>query len=156
MHVGIDTVGLQGEGFEALVNVGDRVRSGTPLLRFDLELLARRAASLLTPVIIVNAGYSLTWSAAGAPFDAGSACSRCKPTAHGHRHAATAAINTIAIYCDPGGRGPGARAARSSGGPYRGSDAGERRSVTIECNGRTSDARSVTELMMPVPATATK
>jgi phosphoenolpyruvate-protein phosphotransferase len=54
MHVGIDTVGLAGEGFELLVRKGDRVRTGTPLLKFDLDLLARKAASLVTPIVITN------------------------------------------------------------------------------------------------------
>ena len=46
MHVGIDTVALRGEGFEALVAAGERVRAGEPLLRFDLDAVARRAPSL--------------------------------------------------------------------------------------------------------------
>jgi phosphocarrier protein FPr/phosphocarrier protein len=52
LHVGIDTVALAGEGFEAHVRQGARVRAGDALLSFDLDLLARRAKSLLTPVII--------------------------------------------------------------------------------------------------------
>lgn len=54
MHVGIDTVGLAGEGFELLVRKGERVHAGDPLLRFDLDLLARKAASLVTPIVITN------------------------------------------------------------------------------------------------------
>jgi phosphocarrier protein FPr/phosphocarrier protein len=52
LHVGIDTVALAGEGFEAHVRQGARVRAGDALLSFDLDLLARRAKSLLTPIII--------------------------------------------------------------------------------------------------------
>ena len=54
VHVGIDTVALNGEGFAPQVRKGDRVRAGDVLLRFDLELLGRRARSLMTPVIITN------------------------------------------------------------------------------------------------------
>ena len=54
MHVGIDTVGLGGEGFEVHVAQGDRVRCGDRLLSFDLDLLARKAKSLITPVIVTN------------------------------------------------------------------------------------------------------
>ena len=54
MHVGIDTVGLAGEGFELLVRKGDRVRTGDLLLRFDLDVLARKAASLVTPIVVTN------------------------------------------------------------------------------------------------------
>jgi multiphosphoryl transfer protein len=54
VHVGIDTVGLAGEGFELKVRKGDRVRAGDLLLRFDLDRVARRAPSMLTPVIVTN------------------------------------------------------------------------------------------------------
>ena len=52
LHVGIDTVGLAGEGFEVHAGLGSRVRAGDKLLSFDLDLVARRAKSLLTPVIV--------------------------------------------------------------------------------------------------------
>jgi multiphosphoryl transfer protein len=54
MHVGIDTVGLAGRGFELHVAPNAKVRAGDRLLSFDLELLAREAKSLMTPVIITN------------------------------------------------------------------------------------------------------
>jgi phosphocarrier protein FPr/phosphocarrier protein len=52
LHVGIDTVGLAGEGFELHAQQGAQLRAGDALLSFDLDLLARRARSVLTPVII--------------------------------------------------------------------------------------------------------
>ena len=54
LHVGIDTVALGGEGFKVLVGAGTRVRTGQPLLDFDLDILARRAKSLITPIVITN------------------------------------------------------------------------------------------------------
>ena len=54
LHVGLETVGLAGEGFQAHVAEGDRVRRGQRLLSFDLDLLAARARSLLTPMVLVN------------------------------------------------------------------------------------------------------
>ncbi len=54
LHVGIDTVALGGAGFKVLVSGGARVRSGEPLLNFDLDTLARRAKSLITPIVITN------------------------------------------------------------------------------------------------------
>ncbi len=41
IHVGIDTVSLNGEGFEKLVSEGQEVKKGEPMLRVDLEALAR-------------------------------------------------------------------------------------------------------------------
>ncbi len=54
LHVGIDTVGLAGEGFELHVQEGRHVHAGELLLSFDLDLLAQRATSLLTPVIVLE------------------------------------------------------------------------------------------------------
>lgn len=54
LHVGIDTVALGGNGFDALVQSGARVSRGQPLLKFDLDVLARGAKSLLTPMLITN------------------------------------------------------------------------------------------------------
>jgi multiphosphoryl transfer protein len=56
IHVGIDTVGLAGEGFEAHVKPGARVVAGERLITFDLELIARRAQSLLTPILLMDGG----------------------------------------------------------------------------------------------------
>jgi phosphocarrier protein FPr/phosphocarrier protein len=56
LHVGIDTVALDGEGFELHVQQGQRVRAGDRLLSFDIDLLARRAKSVLTPVIVLEGG----------------------------------------------------------------------------------------------------
>ncbi len=54
VHVGIDTVALAGDGFEALVSAGERVKAGQELLRFDLDVLARKAPSLRTPVLVLD------------------------------------------------------------------------------------------------------
>ncbi|WP_261664986.1 glucose-specific PTS transporter subunit IIBC [Deinococcus sp. Marseille-Q6407] len=54
VHVGIDTVNLQGEGFTPLVQQGDRVTAGQPLLRVDLDTVRGRVPSLLTPVLFTN------------------------------------------------------------------------------------------------------
>ena len=56
VHVGIDTVALAGAGFEWLAHPGDRVVAGTPLLRFDLDAVARRAKSLATPIVLAGGG----------------------------------------------------------------------------------------------------
>ncbi|KSD70215.1 MULTISPECIES: phosphoenolpyruvate--protein phosphotransferase [Pseudomonas aeruginosa group] len=54
LHVGLDTVQLQGEGFQPLVEEGARVIEGQPLLRFDLDRVARGSRSLITVMILSN------------------------------------------------------------------------------------------------------
>ena len=54
IHVGLDTVNLKGEGFTPLVKGGESVRAGGPLIRFDADVVARRARSLLTELLITN------------------------------------------------------------------------------------------------------
>jgi phosphoenolpyruvate-protein phosphotransferase len=56
LHVGIDTVALKGEGFERLAQPDRDVRAGDPLLRFDLDFIARRAKSAATPIVIAAGG----------------------------------------------------------------------------------------------------
>jgi phosphoenolpyruvate-protein phosphotransferase len=61
LHVGIDTVELNGEGFDALVKDGQRVTEGQPLLRFDLDKVARNCRSLVSALILLNGDrYELT------------------------------------------------------------------------------------------------
>ncbi len=55
VHVGIDTVALQGEGFQVHVECGQRVQAGQRLSSFDLDRVMRGAKSLITPVLIANA-----------------------------------------------------------------------------------------------------
>ena len=54
MHIGLETVALKGEGFTAHVAEGDAVKAGRPLISFDLDLLARRARSLISPVVVTS------------------------------------------------------------------------------------------------------
>ncbi|MDU0154907.1 glucose-specific PTS transporter subunit IIBC [Bacillus cabrialesii] len=54
IHVGIDTVKLNGEGFEAHVASGQAVKQGKTLLTFNLDYIKQHAASAVTPVIFTN------------------------------------------------------------------------------------------------------
>jgi phosphoenolpyruvate-protein phosphotransferase len=72
VHVGIDTVNLRGEGFLLRVKAGERVRAGQELLRFDLELLARRAPSLVSPIVL-PAGGTIVSRATGRAVKVGDA-----------------------------------------------------------------------------------
>lgn len=54
LHVGLETVGLGGDGFTTHVSEGEAVRQGQTLLTFELDAVARAAPSLITPVIVTN------------------------------------------------------------------------------------------------------
>lgn len=54
IHVGLETVMMNGEGFEGHVAVGDKVKAGDLLLTFDMDLVKEKAASTITPIIITN------------------------------------------------------------------------------------------------------
>ncbi|POZ62154.1 phosphoenolpyruvate--protein phosphotransferase [Chromobacterium alticapitis] len=54
VHIGIDTVMLKGDGFFPLVQQGQQVSVGQPVIDFDLDLVGRKAASLLTQIIVTN------------------------------------------------------------------------------------------------------
>lgn len=54
LHIGIETVNMQGEGFKAHVGEGDKVSAGDTLIKFDLDLVNEKAESTITPVIITN------------------------------------------------------------------------------------------------------
>lgn len=51
LHMGIDTVKLNGEGFEVCVDGGEQVKKGAPLMKLDLDFLKSHAPSLASPVL---------------------------------------------------------------------------------------------------------
>ena len=61
IHIGIDTVKLNGKGFDVLVETGQTVAAGQPVMRLDLPYLKKHAPSLVSPVIITELpdGYKL-------------------------------------------------------------------------------------------------
>ncbi|OCN05218.1 PTS beta-glucoside transporter subunit IIABC [Erysipelotrichaceae bacterium MTC7] len=54
IHVGMDTVQLEGKHFEALVSQGDKVKKGQPLVNFDIKAIETAGFSTITPVVVVN------------------------------------------------------------------------------------------------------
>jgi len=54
IHIGLNTVMLNGEGFEVLVQEGEKVHVGQPLLKFDMELIREKGYSLISPVLVSN------------------------------------------------------------------------------------------------------
>ncbi|OYD80145.1 phosphoenolpyruvate--protein phosphotransferase (plasmid) [Azospirillum brasilense] len=147
LHVGVDTVGLGGEGFTVHVRDGQSVRAGDRLLSFDMDLLGRRARSLVSMMVVVNGErYSVDGrrtdrevavgepvmevhggdTATGAPEDAGDGAGTERRAvrlriAHGLHARPAAAL---------------ANAAKAHAGP-----------VSILSGGRTANAKSVVALM---------
>ena len=54
IHIGIETVSLDGEGFQVRVSDGQRVSRGDLLIEFDADVIARKAKSLITVVLVAN------------------------------------------------------------------------------------------------------
>lgn len=54
IHIGLDTVQLNGEGFRAMVKQGDRVKKGQLLVTFDKEFIESKGFCLETPVLVTN------------------------------------------------------------------------------------------------------
>ena len=54
IHVGMDTVSLDGEGFVPQVKEGDRVKKGQLLLKFDMDVIKAHGLETITPVVLTN------------------------------------------------------------------------------------------------------
>ncbi|MBM7692534.1 PTS system glucose-specific IIA component [Peribacillus deserti] len=54
IHIGLETVSMNGEGFETHVSAGDKVKKGQKLVSFDLNLIREKAKSTITPIIVTN------------------------------------------------------------------------------------------------------
>ena len=66
IHIGLDTVSLNGKGFTALVNVGDKVKKGTPLIQIDMAFMKEQQMVLTTPMVVTNTSeFSMVIEEAG-------------------------------------------------------------------------------------------
>lgn len=54
MHIGMDTVELEGKGFETFVKQDDQVKRGDLLVKFDLDVIKNAGFSTVTPVVVTN------------------------------------------------------------------------------------------------------
>src|SRR5918999_4826911 len=54
IHIGLDTVKLNGKGFSSNVQAGDDVRAGDRLMTFDADFIATHARSLLSPMLVTS------------------------------------------------------------------------------------------------------
>jgi multiphosphoryl transfer protein len=153
IHIGIDTVQLGGRGFDARVRPGAIVRAGDELIRFDLDVVARGAKSLMTPIVAtpmdglrldrrraagtVSAGellFEITGGTAGGT--AGDATGHVPPRAA----VASETVQTVVVTLRQGLHArPAALLAQraKSFGAH----------VTLSAHGRSANARSVVAIM---------
>jgi len=54
VHIGLETVSLNGEGFTALKKQGDRVKKGEPIIKIDRAFITSKGLSLITPIIFTE------------------------------------------------------------------------------------------------------
>jgi phosphoenolpyruvate-protein phosphotransferase len=151
IHVGIDTVLLGGKGFVARVKPGDRVQRGEELIRFDLDIVARGAKSLMTPIVVTSDGAVITNRRASGAVRAGellfqvdSAIERAVGDLNGvaghPTESAGRVERTLVISLSQGlhARPAALLARRAKGTPTL---------ITLRAHGRTTDARSVVGIM---------
>ncbi|WP_300381313.1 PTS glucose transporter subunit IIA [Clostridium sp.] len=62
VHIGLETVSLNGEGFEQLAEQGERIKAGTPIIKIDRDFIISKGLSLATPVLITNVDATKTIS----------------------------------------------------------------------------------------------
>lgn len=62
IHIGLDTVNLNGNGFKKLINSGDKIKAGTPLIKIDRQFMKEKNVNLITPMVITNtANYEINF-----------------------------------------------------------------------------------------------
>lgn len=144
MHVGIDTVKLGGAGFSTIAAQGDRVRAGDELLRFDLDLLARRAPSLLTPIIITaDSGFRIVRRVQGRAVKVGDALMSLIPEGAAAAAIAAPAAGVVQRATVAFEHGIHARPAALLAASVKGLAA----DVRLTARGREANARSTVALM---------
>lgn len=60
IHIGMDTVNLKGDGFKQLIEVGQKVQIGTPLMEVDFAKIKAAGYEIVTPMVITNAPENLS------------------------------------------------------------------------------------------------
>ncbi|WGX77198.1 beta-glucoside-specific PTS transporter subunit IIABC [Paraclostridium bifermentans] len=54
IHIGLNTVQLEGRGFEACIKQGDRITKGQTILKFDIDVIKEAGYSVVTPIVVTN------------------------------------------------------------------------------------------------------
>jgi phosphoenolpyruvate-protein phosphotransferase len=144
IHIGIDTVTLQGRGFSPKVRPGDQVRLGDALIAFDFDMLARGAKSLITPIVVTSEDCTVVQRFGPGSILAGRPLFEVKFTAASSAVADAASSQTsrgrIAM---PLHQGLHARPAALLAQRARAFSS----TVTVTAHGRSASARSIVSLM---------
>ena len=54
IHIGIDTVKLGGNGFEVLIENGQKLKKGDPMMKLDLDYIKENAPSIASPILVTD------------------------------------------------------------------------------------------------------
>ncbi|CBS89697.1 phosphoenolpyruvate--protein phosphotransferase [Azospirillum lipoferum] len=147
LHLGVDTVGLNGEGFTAHVGDGQAVKAGDLLISFDMDLVGSRAQSLVSMMVVVNDGFTVD----GQSVDREIAVGEPAMTVHGGSGADAAlpfatpdsdetGERSVVLPIANGLHARPAAALVAATKAYPGT-------VTIHCRDRSANAKSVVALM---------
>jgi multiphosphoryl transfer protein len=142
IHIGIDTVKLGGRGFATQAKAGSRVKVGDVLIRFDLDILARAAKSLLTPIVVTSEGALIKNARAAGAVRAGEILFEVEAPALRVNTASTGSnVERAVLISLPQGlhARPAAllaRRAKAADGP-----------IVLAAHGRETDAHSVVGIM---------
>ncbi|MGE5516277.1 MAG: phosphoenolpyruvate--protein phosphotransferase [Bacteroidota bacterium] len=147
IHIGLDTVALNGAGFDPRVAEGQAVKAGDPLIAFDLDALAGKVRSLLIPVLLLNGdSYRLALPQVDRAVARGDGLMRAVAVSAAAAVSAASTegpdVRREARMQDP--HGIHARPAGLLAECARGFDA----VVTLQANGRSASARSAVSLML--------
>jgi phosphocarrier protein FPr/phosphocarrier protein len=144
LHIGLDTVELDGEGFQVHVSDGESVAAGDLLVSFDIDLLARRAKSLLTPVVITNGeAFAITGRVQDRELDVGDFLMEISPTETAAQPTPDAAASATRILVAALAHGIHARPAAVIAAEAKRHAA----EIGVLANGRRANAKSPVALM---------
>jgi phosphocarrier protein FPr/phosphocarrier protein len=150
LHIGLETVSLNGEGFTLHVQEGQSVKIGDPLISFDMNILAHKAKSLLVPIVVLGEDFRLSGLksdrqvALGDPLFtiSGAGTVSPEPEPKPQSTAASSVQEEDLTIEDPDGihaRPAGLIADRAKSFSAR---------ITFHANGKEADARSPVKLML--------
>jgi len=143
IHVGLETVALGGDGFTARVQGGEKVTLGQALLEVDLDPVAARAKSLVTPVTVSSEGFAITLHALDARVASGDLLAEVAPLAVEETPVALGEDSARCSVRVPLPNGIHARPAAQIVAALKPFTA----EITLSAHGRTANARSIVALL---------